>query len=1123
LKNIKYSPSDIANFEICKCHIINKVLRRVKSVKIPEKQKTKTEIEYQKQGEKIEVDFLSKIKLNGFHGISSNEIDLKIIKGNSSDEKIKKTQESILNHNNVIYQACLSDDNLIGYPDFLIKSNESDGFEVLDVKRSREPKKSHVTQIQAYNFLLIQSKYNPNPKNFHIINSAEHTHNQFKVNESHENFIELKDDFLNYVFEIEKKTVAELKQLLNEVCVYNINKLPKCETIPSQEDLINVVGLNRKQKNILKPLVKNIEELSKFKSRKMKGISEVVLEKLIKQAGMQYTKIKTQKSEFKLLPQIDTKGFCRLPKLSNNDLFFDIEGDPTIDGGHEYLFGIIGNSLNDFKSFWAEEYFQEKKAFEEIMDYLKCHIIKYPESHIYHYNHYEVTSLKRLSIKYDDMGILDFLLKNNKFIDLYPIVRESLITSEKGLSIKDLEVFYMDKRETEVTSGSDSVDQFLEWKAKDNKKNDRKILQQIEDYNKDDCKSTKLLLDWMHTIKPKNINFQIPDELKPLVQESNIEYKKLKKKILSTKSEKMPIRELVSDMLEFHKREEKSEWWLFFERIQKDYQELIDDMDSIGDCRKIKYFKNEKGNPNLELKYVDQFFKMREGKTVINLDNEKPTSLGVIIKTDLKNNLIVIQTSKNKPIEKFPSHFNLGADRPIDSSKLRASLYRFANSLSDGAAFKNILNLLNISKPSFKNSYNFQKTKDQNDFLEFTTKALINLKNSYLFIQGPPGSGKTYTTAYAIIQLLKMNKSIAITSNSHKAIIQVLATIDKLCLERENNFQFKGVKKSNASEESKYESTNIKSSKDKLPYLKSDYQLLAATKYELANIEYDGIFDYVFIDEAGQFSIADTVVCGLSGKNLILVGDPKQLNQPSSISHPGKSGLSALEYILNNKNTVDEGYGIFIDQTRRMNKKINHFISTAFYDDRLVSHDETLNRKLIIKDYSPSIKLPNEGIVLIETNHDNNAQNSDEEILIIKKIYNFLLNQKIKIKEKIRKLVIEDILVIAPYNVQVNSLSEQLPDGNRTGTIHKFQGQEAPISIVSMTASDDENAPRGINFLFDPRSLNVAISRAQCLSIIIMNKKLFKANASNIHQIKMINNFNKLRSYAFKIDGKFFT
>ena len=338
MKKALYSPSDIANFEICRCHIINKVLRRVKSVNILEKEITKTEIEYQRQGEKIEADFLSKIKLKGFNGINVNKTDLKIIKGNSTEEKLKKTQESILNGNNIIYQACLSDDNLIGYPDFLIKSDESNGFEVLDVKRSKEPKKSHVTQIQAYNFLLIQSKYNHNPKNFHIINSAEHTHNQFKVNESYERFIELKDDFLNYVFEIEKKTVAELKQLLNEVCVYNTNKLPKCETIPTQEDLINVVGLNRKQKNILKPLVKNIEGLSRFKPRKMKGISEVVLEKLVKQAGMQYAKIKTQKSEFKLLSQIETKGFCRLPKLSKDDLFFDIEGDPTIDGGHEYLF-----------------------------------------------------------------------------------------------------------------------------------------------------------------------------------------------------------------------------------------------------------------------------------------------------------------------------------------------------------------------------------------------------------------------------------------------------------------------------------------------------------------------------------------------------------------------------------------------------------------------------------------------------------------------------------------------------------------------------------------------------------------------------------------------------------------
>ena len=1122
MKKIKYSPSDIANFEICKCHIIYKVLRRVKGAKIPEKEKTKTEIEYQRQGEEIEATFLSKIKLNGFDGISRNKIDLKIIKGHSTDEKIKNTEDSILSGNNIIYQACLSNDNLIGYPDFLVKSNQKNEFEVLDVKRSKEPKKSHVTQIQAYNFLLKESKYNSDPENFHIINSTEHTHNQFKVNESYESFIELKNDFLNFVFEIEKKTVPELMQLLDEVCVYNINKLPKCETIPANDDLINVVGLNKKQKKILKPLVKNIEGLSKFKSRKMKGISEVVLEKLIEQAGMQYTKIKNQKSEFKLLPQIENKGFCRLPKLSKNDLFFDIEGDPTIDGGHEYLFGIIDNSLDNFKSFWAEEYDQEKKAFEAVLDFLKNHIIKYPESHIYHYNHYEVTSLKRLSIKYDDMEILDFLLRNNKFIDLYPITRESLITSEKGLSIKDLEIFYMDKRETEVTSGADSVDQFLEWKAKHNRNDDKEILRQIESYNRDDCKSTKLLLDWLHVIKPENVNIQITNELKPLIQESNIEYKKAKKQILSTKSEEMTIKELVSDMLEFHKREEKSEWWLFFDRGKKDYQELINDMEAIADCKKIKYFKNDKGNPNLELTYPNQFFKIKTEKEVVSLDDQNLSTLGKIIKTDIENNRIIIQTAKTKPIESFPSHFNLGAKGPIPSKKLRASLYRLADSFYQNKAPKNILDLLNISKPSFKNNYKFDESIKQNEFLKFTTKALINLNNSYLFIQGPPGSGKTYTTAFAIIELLKIGKKIAITSNSHKAINQVLETIDKLYQQKEEKFKFKGIKKSSDTE-SRYESLNIENSTSSLKYLKGDYQLLAATKYELCNKDYDGIFDYVFIDEAGQFSIADAIVCALSGQNLVLIGDPKQLNQPSSISHPGKSGLSALEYILNNQNTVKEGYGIFIDQTRRMNKKINSFISATFYDDRLISHNETLERNLIIDNYSSSLRLPNEGIVLVETDHEDNAQNSDEEIDIIKKIFNFLLNQNITIKEKTRKIVIEDILVIAPYNVQVNSLSERLPPENRTGTIHNFQGQEAPISIVSMTASDDDNAPRGINFLFDPRSLNVAISRAQCLSIVIMNKKLFKANASNVAQIKMINNFHKLRTYAHRIEGKLFT
>ena len=139
--------------------------------------------------------------------------------------------------------------------------------------------------------------------------------------------------------------------------------------------------------------------------------------------------------------------------------------------------------------------------------------------------------------------------------------------------------------------------------------------------------------------------------------------------------------------------------------------------------------------------------------------------------------------------------------------------------------------------------------------------------------------------------------------------------------------------------------------------------------------------------------------------------------------------------------------------------------------------------------------------------------------MIIKKIYNYLLKHKISVQTKERALNKEDILVVAPYNLQVNRLTQGLPEGNRTGTIDKFQGQEAAISILSMTASDTEEAPRGIEFLFDYRRLNVAISRAQCLSIIVMNKGLYRSRARNIKQIQMANNFQRLRNHATIVNG----
>ncbi|MDA9373046.1 TM0106 family RecB-like putative nuclease [Pelagibacterales bacterium] len=1116
-----YSATDVSNFEVCKCHIINKV-RKLNGDKLDETPPSRTMLEYQKQGIQIEEDYLDKINSNK---------KLKLINISSSDTKqrLVDTKAAFEVGADYIYQAKLVNSELIGFPDFLKKvatpSNFGDySYEVIDIKRSKEPKQENITQLLLYTFLLSEIQ-GTLPENIIVINGKSHKENIFKVSDFYQAFLETKNDFLEYVLSLEHKTNEELQSTLLNECEYNSKNSDKpCDTKPHELDLINVVDLSKKQRKKLQPLAANLKELAKLKPTKIKGISINVLIKLIRQAAIQYKKILDNESTYEILtPLIENRGFNKLPKQNSHDLFFDMEGNPTVDGGHEYLFGVIDGSTNKFISYWAKTINDEEKAFEEIMDFLYKHVSKYPEAHIYHYNHYEVTNLKRLSFKYNNSGdILDFLLKNKKFIDLFKVVRQAIITSELSRSIKDLEVFYMDKRTTEVTSGANSIDQFLEWiEFQDNK-----ILQQIEDYNKDDCISTKLLLEWLHKIRPSDSELKSLDEIKPLDVEKTEEYKKIKKKILTTKNTLEPIKQLTLDMIEFHKREDKSAWWQFFDRFEKDYDELIDDREAIAACEKVEYSYDEKGFPLLAMKYPNQEFKIVEDKKIVNLDTGK--TIGTILNTDYRKQSITIKAyGKNKSLDEFPEFFNLGAEGPPPVQKLQSAMSLFAEEFIKQNTQKSISDLLSVNIPRFKENFTLSNASKTGDRFQLIYDAVDNLDNSYLFIQGPPGTGKTYSSAKVILDLLKKGKKIAISSNSHKAINNLLLKIDDFS--KDNNFTFKGLKKFSGSLGNKYESRNITATTTsrpvtrpykkgvKLPlyFLSDNYQLLACTKYELADPDYRNEFDYLFIDEAGQASIADVVISALVAKNLVLIGDPQQLSQPSSIIHPGDSGMSVLEYILRDESTVKNDKGIFINETRRLNAPINKFISSLFYDGRLNSHESTNNRKLLFKDTVLGI---NEGILLIETNHNDNSQNSEEEIVIVKKLYDYLLNQQISIDGITTSITPNDILVVAPYNVQVNQLSQNLPKNNRTGTVDKFQGQEAAISILSMTASDAEDAPRGMDFLFDHRRLNVAISRAQCLSIVVMNKKLFKSRARNINQIMISNNFQKLKKYATILD-----
>jgi superfamily I DNA and/or RNA helicase len=243
-----------------------------------------------------------------------------------------------------------------------------------------------------------------------------------------------------------------------------------------------------------------------------------------------------------------------------------------------------------------------------------------------------------------------------------------------------------------------------------------------------------------------------------------------------------------------------------------------------------------------------------------------------------------------------------------------------------------------------------------------------------------------------------------------------------------------------------------------------------------------------------------------SAKNLILLGDQMQLDQPTQGTHPGESGESILQYLLQNKPTIPNDLGIFLSRTWRMRPEICEFISDAIYDGRLAAEPVTSNRELRLDTEHRSRVASDAGVVYAPVEHDGNQCESEEEVEAIGDILRDLARAQIVECGIARPFRDDDVLIVSPYNLQVRRLRQRFP-GFRIGTVDKFQGQEAPIVIVSMAASSADAAPRGIEFLFSKNRLNVAISRAQILAIVVASPKLARTKCARLEQIELVNLF----------------
>ena len=284
----------------------------------------------------------------------------------------------------------------------------------------------------------------------------------------------------------------------------------------------------------------------------------------------------------------------------------------------------------------------------------------------------------------------------------------------------------------------------------------------------------------------------------------------------------------------------------------------------------------------------------------------------------------------------------------------------------------------------------------------------------------------------------------------------------------------------------------------KQPY--KSFSVVGATAYGFAKEDLsDEPLDYLFVDEASQVALANLVSVSQGAKNIVLMGDQMQLEQPVQGVHPGEAGMSALDYFLKDFSVIPDNIGIFLERTYRMHPDVCKPLSDVVYEGRLSTHPANQNQTVVVEKSHYITR--RSGILFVPVDHEDDAQSSEAEVAVVEAIVNELKTGIfIDCDQQKKSITADDILIIAPYNMQVNLIKEKLANNSRVGTIDKFQGQEAPIVIISMAVCAVDDSPRGMDFIFDIKRLNVAVSRAKSLAVIVANKNLEHCKVKSLNQ-----------------------
>jgi uncharacterized protein len=1073
----------------------------------------------------------------------------------------------------VVFQATFFDEpdgeriGFVGFADFLVKvgldtpgsaghstRGEGGGFayQVWDTKLARKARVTALLQLAAYADQLSKLGIPVSNDTYLLLGSGE---------ESKHDLRDIEPVFHDRVARLKQMIEARLDDA--EPIAWGApgyTACGRCEwcapEIERTRDVLLVAGMRGTTRSRLADAgIHTIDDLA-ASTGAVDGIGPAALEKLRAQARMQLT----PHADGEVVYEVASAGnLSQLPPPDAGDIFFDFEGDPLwtangLDWGLDYLWGLVtlepavpgfdtpadagtqpAGQREKFTAFWAHDRAQEKQALIDFLEFVQARRKQNPGLHIYHYADYERAHLTQLTARYGvGEAILDELLTDDVFVDLYPIVRRSIRISEGSYSIKKLEPLYMgaEVRVGDLTKGDESIQFYVDYtELRDAGATEAAAakLEEIRAYNEYDCVSTHRLRDWLlerareHGVEP------VATQVAAATKESDLATAESEvRDRLYAHIEGIPALERTPDQqaiglaaaaIEYHRREDKSYWWEHFARHVLDLDELEDQRGvfRVHEAQVVEDWRVPEGKrteqriirlrgrlaPGSRLDAGGRPFVMYEPPLpgvigTVHPGRRGEHNRGSVLEAGLVEGLggeiadVMLEESAGMGGETWSGFpVALTPEAPVPTKAQREAILQWGARLAESLPrfpASAALDILRRVPPRMVDGDGLEPVGIDGAGAAIV-ESLQRLDGSYLAAQGPPGSGKTYVGAKVIAHLVtELGWRVGVVAQSHEVIENLLRRVLQEGVPAERI----GKKPSSSGYAEPPGWTVLDRNEDIPPFISAHHAagfVLGGTAWDFANpgkVPRDDL-DLLVIDEAGQYSLANTIAVSVAAKRLLLLGDPQQLPQVTTGTHPEPIDTSALGWLSDGHDVLPAHLGYFLEQTWRMHPDLTAAVSDLSYDGRLRSHPSTLDRHLA--GVEP-------GLHPVPVEHHGNSVESPEECEAVVALVKSHLGMPWRDPSLGRDDVLRpsDLIVVAPYNAQVDMLRRHLVAEGlgevAVGTVDKFQGQEAAIAIVSLTASSAADVPRGISFLLQRNRLNVAISRGKWAAYLVHSPAL---------------------------------